>query len=227
MFCCAASHLYDTINYLLPIFPAIDAGAWQCVSLTRLCLWSEGTLLNYAVIMSYHIANSAVISEGNKRQKVCHKCPIKADSREARLTPFDRPIPKCLNATERRTMNGDNGSADYAPIGFCMKLLKSNSELPFQSGIMGSLGFIAMGSIIMLESKLVKLSKLYMGLLKSTGSSIIMESFIHAERDSSEGSKAPVFINCVDTMVGSCFTGETIWDWRGNGLFIGGVGGAL
>lgn len=30
-----------------------------------------------------------------------------------------------------------------------------------------------------------------------------------------------------DTILGSCFMGDAIWDCLGNGLFIGGVGGAL
>jgi len=41
------------------------------------------------------------------------------------------------------------------------------------------------------------------------------------------GSKAPLFMNALETMGASCLIGDTIWDWRGNGLFIGGVGGAL
>jgi hypothetical protein len=36
-----------------------------------------------------------------------------------------------------------------------------------------------------------------------------------------------VFIKVEETSGDSCFTGDTICDCRGNGLFIGGVGGAL
>lgn len=108
-----------------------------------------------------------------------------------------------------------------------MKLLKSKSDPLFQSGIIGSPGFMAMVSTIILGSKPAKLSKLYMGLLKSTGSSIIMVSLIHGVRDKAEGSRAPVFMNVVETIGDSCLTGDTSCDWRGNGLFIGGVGGAL
>jgi hypothetical protein len=67
-----------------------------------------------------------------------------------------------------------------------------------------------------------------MGLLKSIGSSIIMESFIQAVCDSAEGSKAPEFMNVGETMGDSCLTGgKTVCDCRGKGLFMGGVGGAL
>ena len=72
-----------------------------------------------------------------------------------------------------------------------------------------------------------KLSNGYMGLLKSTGSSTIIESSIHGVRDSAEGSIALAFINGVEAIVGSCFIGDNTWDCRGNVLFIGGVGGAL
>jgi hypothetical protein len=34
-------------------------------------------------------------------------------------------------------------------------------------------------------------------------------------------------MNVGETIGDSCLTGEIICDWRGNGLFIGGVGGAL
>ena len=64
------------------------------------------------------------------------------------------------------------------------------------------------------------------GLVKSIGSSIISGSFIQA-LDSEEGSRAPVCINVVETMGGSCLRGVVICDCRGKGLFIGGVGGAL
>jgi len=108
-----------------------------------------------------------------------------------------------------------------------MKELKSKSVLPLQSGIIGSLGLIAMVSIIMLWSYPAKLSYPYMGLLKSTGSSIIIESFSHMGRDNVEGSSTPVLMN-VDEIIGdSCLTAGTICDCRGNGLFMGGVGGAL
>ena len=73
----------------------------------------------------------------------------------------------------------------------------------------------------------LKLSNPYMGLLKSTGSSIMMESFIHGARDRLEGSIAVVLMNGAGTMGASCLIGDTTWDCRGNGLFIGGVGGAL
>lgn len=108
-----------------------------------------------------------------------------------------------------------------------MKELKSKSAALFQSGIMGSLGFIAIVSIIIDWSYPPKVSNPYIGLLKSTGSSIIIESFIHAARDRAEGSRAPVFMNVEATSGDSCLTGDTICDCRGNGLFIGGVGGAL
>lgn len=65
-----------------------------------------------------------------------------------------------------------------------------------------------------------------MGLVKSIGSSIIIESFIQA-LESAEGSRAPVCIKVVDTIGDSCFTGAVICDCLGKGLFIGGVGGAL
>jgi len=108
-----------------------------------------------------------------------------------------------------------------------MKLLKSKSAPPFQSGIIGSPWFIAIGSTSMFGSKAPKSSKLYMGLLKSIASSIIMLSLAHDVRDKADGSSAPVFMNVDDTMGDSCFTGDTSCDCRGNGLFIGGVGGAL
>lgn len=116
---------------------------------------------------------------------------------------------------------------DYAPTGFCMKLLKSRSFGLFQSGIIGSWGFIDIVSTIIVWSYALKLSNPYIGLLKSTGSSIIIESFIHAVLESADGSRAPVVMNVVGTIWGSCLTGETICDCLGNGLFIGGVGGAL
>lgn len=65
-----------------------------------------------------------------------------------------------------------------------------------------------------------------MGLLKSIGSSIIIESFIQA-LDSAEGSRAPVCMKVEETMGGSCFIGAIICDCLGKGLFMGGVGGAL
>ena len=55
----------------------------------------------------------------------------------------------------------------------------------------------------------------------------MMESFIHAVRDSAEGSKAPVFTNVDEPIGDSCLTCGTICDCRGKGQFIGGVGGAL
>lgn len=134
----------------------------------------------------------------------------------------------CPIMLERYTKDRDRGRAEiagranHAPTGFCMKELKSRSVL-LQPGIMGS----PIVSIIMLGSYPVKVvSKLYMGLLKSTGSSIIMESSIQAFWDSAEGSRAPLLMNVGDTIGDSCLTGETIWDCRGNGLFMGGVGGA-
>ena len=63
--------------------------------------------------------------------------------------------------------------------------------------------------------------------LKSSGSSIIIESFTQAVRERAEGSKAPELMNVGDTIVGSIFTGSTIWVCLGKGLFMGGVGGAL
>lgn len=108
-----------------------------------------------------------------------------------------------------------------------MNVLKSKSVLLFQSGIMGSLGFIAIVSIIMAWLYPAKLSNPYIGLLKSTGSSIIIESFNHAVRDSADGSRAPVFMKVEETNGGSCLTWDIICDCRGNGLFNGGVGGAL
>lgn len=103
--------------------------------------------------------------------------------------------------------------------------MKSNSFALFQSGIMGS--FMTSGSTIMVWSKFPKLSNPYIGLLKSTGSSIIIESFIHGVLESEEGSKALASMKVGDIILGSCFTGDTIWDCLGNGLFMGGVGGAL
>jgi len=109
-----------------------------------------------------------------------------------------------------------------------MKLLKSRSLWMFQSGIIGSLWLIDRGSTIMFWSYALKLSNPYMGLLKSTGSSIIMESFIHGARDRVEGSIALVFMYGAGAICVSCLIGgDTTWDCRGNGLFIGGVGGAL
>lgn len=107
-----------------------------------------------------------------------------------------------------------------------MNELKSRSVLLLQSGIMGSLPLIAIVSIIMLASYPVKESKPYIGLLKSTASSIIIVSFIQAVWDNAEGSRAPVFMNVGETMGDSCLIGDTICDCRGNGLFMGGVGGA-
>lgn len=66
-----------------------------------------------------------------------------------------------------------------------------------------------------------------MGLLKSTGSSIIIESFVQAALESDEGSRAPVRMKVDDTMGDSCLIGAITCDCLGNGLFIGGVGGAL
>lgn len=105
-----------------------------------------------------------------------------------------------------------------------MNELKSSSVLLFQSGIIGSLGLSASVSII--GSYPVKFSNPYIG-LKSMGSSIIMESFIHAVCERADGSRAPVFMKVGEAMGDSCFTGETICDCRGNGLVMGGVGGAL
>ena len=107
-----------------------------------------------------------------------------------------------------------------------MKLLKSKSLLVLQSGITGSLTTIG-SSIMAFWSKLPYVSNPYMGLLKSSGSSIIMESDCQFVRDKAEGSSAPVFMNVVETIDVSCFIGDTICDCLGNGLFIGGVGGAL
>jgi hypothetical protein len=108
-----------------------------------------------------------------------------------------------------------------------MKLLKSRSLWIFQSGIIGSLWLMEMGSTIMFWSYVLKLSNPYMGLLKSTGSSIMMESFIHGARDKLEGSIAWVFMNGAGAIGVSCLTGDTTWDRWGNGLCMGGVGGAL
>lgn len=63
-------------------------------------------------------------------------------------------IPERLNAkqgdgTKQRSCIRTN---DYAPTGFWMKLLKSNSLCVFQSGIIGSFGLIATLSTIMLWS---------------------------------------------------------------------------
>lgn len=54
-----------------------------------------------------------------------------------------------------------------------------------------------------------------------------MESGVHAERDSAEGSRPPVPRNVGDTAGTSCLIGDTICDCLGNGLCMGGVGGAL
>jgi hypothetical protein len=110
-----------------------------------------------------------------------------------------------------------------------MKLLKSRSFGSFQSGIMGFAGLITHGSsIIAFESKLVKESKVYMDLvLKSMGSSIIIGSEDHVDRVSADGSKAPELMKFGDTMGASCLIGVMMWDCLGNGLSIGGVGGAL
>lgn len=75
-------------------------------------------------------------------------------------------------------------------------------------------------------SKLLKLSNPDSGLVKSIGSSIIIESFIQA-LESEEGSRAPVCMNVLETMGDSCLRGVAICDCLGKGLFIGGVGGAL
>jgi hypothetical protein len=124
-------------------------------------------------------------------------------------------------------MSGDNNRANHTPTGFCMNELKSKSLLLFQSDIMGSLGLIAIVSSIIVGSYPAKLSNPYMGLLKSTGSSIIIESFIQVVCDSAEGSRTPVFIKVGEIIGDSCFMGDTSCDCRGNGLFMGGVGGAL
>ena len=94
---------------------------------------------------------------------------------------------------------------------------------------MGPAGFITSGSrIIAFESKLLNESNVYRALLlKSNGSSIIIGSPGQADRVRADGSKAPVFINVVETMGTSCLIGGTICDCLGKGLFIGGVGGAL
>jgi hypothetical protein len=101
---------------------------------------------------------------------------------------------------------------------------KSSSVLLFQSGIIGSLELRASVSII--GSYPEKFSNPYIG-LKSMGSSIVMESFIHAVCESVDGSRAPVLMKVGETIGDSCLTGETIRDCRGNGLVMGGVGGAL
>lgn len=106
-----------------------------------------------------------------------------------------------------------------------MKLLKSKSFGAFQSGIAGS--FTTMGSsIIVVWSKLPYASNPYMGLLKSIESSMIIASDCQFVRDRVAGSIAGC-IKPLESNGASCFTGDTIWDWRGKGLFIGGVGGAL
>jgi len=72
----------------------------------------------------------------------------------------------------------------------------------------------------------LKLSNPDIDLLKSIESSIIIESFIQA-LESVEGSRAPVCTNVEDIIGDSCFIGTVICDCLGNGLFMGGVGGAL
>jgi hypothetical protein len=67
-----------------------------------------------------------------------------------------------------------------------------------------------------------------MALVKSTGSSIIMVSFIQGVCCITGRFIALLFMKVGETMGDSCLTGgETICDCRGNGLCIGGVGGAL
>jgi hypothetical protein len=82
--------------------------------------------------------------------------------------------------------------AGYAPTGFCINEAKSRSLVLFQSGIIGSLGFMDIGSTIIIWSYELKLSNPYIDLLKSMGSSIIMESLIHVVRERAEGSNALV-----------------------------------
>ena len=106
-----------------------------------------------------------------------------------------------------------------------MKLLKSKSVLEFQSGMVGS--WTTMGSnSIAFWSKFPYVSKPYMGLLKSSESSIIIGFDAQFVRESEDGSKAPVSIKSGIIIGVSCFTGGIIWDCLGNGLCMGGVGGA-
>lgn len=116
--------------------------------------------------------------------------------------------------------------ANHAPAWLCMKLLKSKSLGVFQSGMAGSLTTIG-SSIIVFWSMFPYVSNPYTDLPKSSGSSIIMPSDCQLVRDSAVGSNAPVFMNPFGIIAASCLIGATIWDCRGNGLCIGGVGGAL
>lgn len=66
-----------------------------------------------------------------------------------------------------------------------------------------------------------------MGLLKSTVSSGIKESFVQAALESDEASNVLEVMKGGGTIVDCCSTGDVAWECLGNGLIMGGVGGAL
>jgi len=79
-------------------------------------------------------------------------CPSNAERPVFSKTPIVAQFQMLERCTKDGGVSGDKGRTNHAPIGFCMKELKSRSPVPFQSGIIGSLGFIAMVSIIMFWS---------------------------------------------------------------------------